>query len=62
MLNRKGDKGSPYLKPFSIGNSVVGEPFTRTDTLAVEIHCLIQPPLYLFFEAHTKHNFINILP
>jgi hypothetical protein len=62
MLNRKEDKGSPCLKPFFIGNSVVGEPFTKTDTLAVEIHFLIQPPPLFVSEAHTKHNFVNILP
>lgn len=43
IMNKKGDRGSPFLSPFSIMNSSVGDPLTNTDTEAVEIQLLIQP-------------------
>jgi len=41
MLNRDVDKESPCRNPFSIKNSLVGEPFTRTENFVVEIHYCI---------------------
>ncbi|MCI69536.1 hypothetical protein A2U01_0090798 [Trifolium medium] len=38
---RKGDNGSPCLKPRSRGNSSVGLPLTKTDAVAMQTHSLI---------------------
>jgi len=42
ILNKDVDKGPPCRNPFSIKNSLVGEPFTRIESFVVEIHyCII---------------------
>jgi len=39
--NKKGERGSPWRRPRSIGNSYVGLPLTRTDDVAVPTHSKI---------------------
>ncbi|GKB12595.1 hypothetical protein Tco_0846518 [Tanacetum coccineum] len=41
-INKKGERGSPCLRPFSILNSLVGDPLIRTKAYAESRHELIQ--------------------
>jgi len=41
ILKRDVDKESPCRNPFSIKNSLVGEPFTSIESFVVEIHYCI---------------------
>ena len=41
-MNKSGERGSPYLKPFEAPKKPLGESFTNTKNLAELIHILIQ--------------------
>jgi len=38
--NKKGERGSPCLRPLSKENSSVGDPFTKTEAVAITPYLL----------------------
>jgi hypothetical protein len=41
-MKRKGDRGSPYLRPWEGDNFPWGEPSIKTENETVKMHCLIR--------------------